>query len=366
MKAWRIVKQVVIWSISLVVLVLVVAYLSGWFVPKVSPDETGTATTRPRATPLPADAKIVEVVARDVPQTVATVGTVQAIDETSVGSRIMAQVKEVRVTPGRKVKAGEVLITLDQTDLQARLSQATAQLEATKAHLRQAGSDVEKLTTLRTQGAATARELDDARRAMDVATANIRVQEQAIAEAQSQLEFATITSPIDGTVIDHYVKPGDLARPGQTLVKLEGQLQLVASVPERLAVRLKLGDVVGVNIDAINLQCQAGIAEIVPEASPLSRAMVIKVRGPCPPGVYSGMFGRMIIPQGQEQRLMVPTAAVRTVGQLSMVMVAVKEGDQWFAQRRMVRTGLTNEDMIEIQSGLSAGEHVLAEYPAAF
>ncbi len=363
MKAWRIVKQLILWSVSLVVLVLVVAYLSGWFVPKVAPGQHQERGTAP-----PIDAQIVQVKARDVPRSVATVGTVQAIDETSIAARIMAQVKEVMVTPGRKVKAGEVMIELDKTDLQARLEQVTAQLEATKAHLRQAASDVEKLGQLRAQGAATARELEDARRAMDVAAANIKVQEQAIAEAQSQLAFATITSPMDATVIDHYVKPGDLARPGQTLVKLEGQLQLVASVPERLAVSLKLGDVVGVHIEALDLQCQAAIAEIVPESSPQSRAMVIKVRGPCPPGVYSGMFGRMIIPQGQVQRLMVPQTAVRHIGQLSMIMVATaqpadaSDKPQWTVERRMVRAGQAHDDLVEIQSGLADGEHVLAVY----
>ncbi|MEX0774842.1 MAG: efflux RND transporter periplasmic adaptor subunit [Phycisphaeraceae bacterium] len=362
MKAIRIIKQALIWTGSLVALVLVIAYLSGWFAAKVAPGQS------PAYRAVPAGAKVLTVEATLEPETVTTVGSVQAIDETSVSARIMAQVQQVLVTPGQKVGAGDVLIELDRSDLEARLAQARAQLQAAEAQQRQAQSDHTKLQQLRTQGAATAREVDDAQRALDVAAAQARVHQETIAEAQTQQEFATLRSPITGIVIDHYVKKGDMARPGQTLVKLEGQLQLVASVPERVAVGLKVGDPVGVSLDALKLACTGHISEIVPEASPASRAMIVKVRGPCPPGVYSGMFGRLVIPQGNAQRIFVPRAAVQQVGQLTMVTVLQTPADASQDQggtlaRRMVRTGLVRDDRVEILAGLTPGERILTEYP---
>lgn len=352
-RVWPWIRKGIVVVISLAVLVLLVAWLSGLFVPKISPGWTDTATA------LPAGLKTAAVQVREVPQIVQGLGTIRAVHEMTIGSRLLARVKSVAVTAGQNVKSGQVLVELDQEDIAARIQQAQSAVEAAQARLAQAASDLQKVQQLRASGAATPREVDDRQRAADVAKADLAASQQALAEAQSQVSYATIKSPIDGVVIDKLVEAGDLAKPGQDLIRLfdPKALQLVAPVPETVAVGLKVGDLVGVRVDALNKQCEAKISEIVPQATPGSRSFQVKVTGPCPPGVYSGMFGRLLIPQGIRQQLLIPGAAVRRVGQLEMVQV-VQDGPPPRLADRYVTTGEAEGEMVEVLSGLSPGEQV--------
>ena len=181
--------------------------------------------------------------------------------------------------------------------------------------------------------------------------------EEAVNEVEATLEWATVRAPMDGTVIDKKVDVGDLVRPGQVLVTLfdPKRMQLVASVRESLTRRLEVGQSIGVEIEGISKQCTGTISEIVPEAQVASRAFQVKVTGSCPAGIYTGMFGRVLIPLDDESVLVLPRPAVRNVGQLELVD-AVERGR---SIRRTVRTGRIFADEVEVLSGLQEGEQVV-------
>ena len=189
------------------------------------------------------------------------------------------------------------------------------------------------------------------------ADAELRRATESINEIQATLEWATIRSPIQGIVIDKKVAVGDMVTPGQMLATLFDPLrmQLVASVRESLARRLKVGQTIEVQIDSFHKQSQGTISEIVPEAQVASRAFQVKVTGPCPAGVYTGMFGRLMIPLDAEPVLVLPRQAVRSVGQLELVDAVV----QGCLNRRTVRTGRVFSDDVEVLSGLQEGEQVV-------
>jgi len=358
----RKIRTAILAIIGLAVLVVVIAWLSGAFEEKVSPG-------RGAAVAAAIEGPIADVEVRTVPRITRAVGTIRAVHETAIGSRLLAHIEKVHVTAGQAVANGAVLVELAKADLEARRHQAQANLEAAQARRSKASNDLEQVTELSQRGAATQRELYDAQRAAEVAAADVTAGEQGLAEVQAQLEYATVRSPIDGIVIDKLVEEGDLARPGQTLVTLyqPDRLQLVAPVPERVALGLKVGDIVDVEIEAIGMQCHGQVSEIVPQASPASRSLLVKVTGPCPPGVFSGMFGRLLISQGEREQVLVPRTAVGKVGQLEMVQV-VEEGDGpgggQVARRRFVRTGQGIDGDIEILAGLEPGEKVLETFIA--
>ena len=115
------------------------------------------------------------------------------------------------------------------------------------------------------------------------------------------------------------------------------------------------------------MDCQGRISEIVPQASPSSRAMLVKVTGPCKSGVYSGMFGRLLIVEGTREQLLIPASAVRRVGQLELVQVLAASpgtGDT-AATQRFVRAGETVGDKVEVLAGLAPGETVNAAFGIA-
>ena len=137
-------------------------------------------------------------------------------------------------------------------------------------------------------------------------------------------------------------------------------MQMVATVRESMAVRLEVGQEVPARLDALGIECHAKITEIVPEAQADSRSFQVKVIGPCPPGVYGGMFGRILIPLDVEEVLVVPAEAVRRVGQLNEVTV-VEDGR---TRRHAVQLGRLLPEGREVLSGLEAGEKVVLFRPA--
>ncbi|MGE0757053.1 MAG: efflux RND transporter periplasmic adaptor subunit [Pirellulaceae bacterium] len=332
-------------------LVLMMMWLAGYFQPKVPTAVAGERTAERWS------GATTEVRSIRRPRLESAVGTVRAITEAAVASKLLARVVEVNVKAGQSVTEGDVLIRLDDADLQARRKQAQAAREAGKAAWQRASQDEERARQLITRGAISQQDYDAALAALRGAEAELDRLEQALAEAQVLLDFATIRAPLTGIVVDKRIESGDTASPGQVLVTLyePTRMQLVATVRESLALRLKVGDTLAARLDVLEHECAATVSEIVPEAQAASRSFTVKVTGPCPPGIYSGMFGRIFIPLGEEEVTVVPSAAVYGVGQLQLVDV-VEEGQ---VRRRSIQTGRALPEGLEVLAGLRPGERVV-------
>src|SRR5262245_24113201 len=299
-----------------------------------------------------------------VPRIESSVGTFRAVHETTIGSKLLARVIEVRLKAGQNVREGDALVRLDDADLQAKLEQARAAVTSAEATHAQALRDETRYAALLKSNAVSRQESERMATAVRTSEAELHRAQQVVSEVQATLEWATVRAPLDGTVIDKKVDVGDLVRPGQVLVTLfdPKRMQLVASVRESLTHQLEVGQSIGVEIEGINKQCTGTISEIVPEAQVASRAFQVKVTGPCPAGVFTGMFGRILIPLDAESVLVLPRQAVRHVGQLELVD-ALAAGRSC---RRTVRTGRAFVDDVEVLSGLQEDEQVViaAESPA--
>jgi membrane fusion protein (multidrug efflux system) len=344
----------------LVVVVLLLAWLAGAFHHKIGTGPSSAAVLNPIRTVGTATCESAKLIR--VPRTESAVGTVRAVHETSVASRLLARVTTVTVTAGQRVSKDEVLVALDDVDLRARLRQAEAAVTGAKAVRDQARIEYERIKELVAKESAAKIEWDRVQTALSAAEADLLRAEEAVNEAGTFLSFATIRSPIDGIVIDKKIEVGDTVTPGQTLATVldPTHMQLVASVRESLTRRLRVGQTIGVHLDALDKTCEGQISEIVPEAESASRTFSVKATGPCPPGIYSGMFGRLLIPLDEDAVLVVPRAAVRRVGQLDLINVA----EQGAVQRRAVQLGRTFGDHIEVLSGLREGEQVVSAHSA--
>ena len=347
----KILRRVALAVAFIVVVTLLMMWLAGAFEPKI-----GDAPRRAAIARSVGDAALAPVRTIRVPRMESAVGSIRAVHETSVASKLLAKVLEINVTAGKRVSQGEVLVRLDDADLRARLQQAQAAADAAMAARDQAKIELDRVRSLSERGSAAKIELDRADTALKAAEAQLRGAEQAVSEAQTMLAYATIQSPLEGIVVDKLVEAGDMVTPGQTLITLYDptRMQLVASVRESLTRRLTVGQTIGVQVDALDKTCEGRVSEIVPEAESASRSFSVKVTGPCPPGIYSGMFGRLLIPLDEEEVLVVPRLAVRRVGQLQVVDVA----DGSVLRRRSVQLGRPFGADVEVLSGLIAGERV--------
>lgn len=333
--------------------VLLMLWLVGAFRPKVG---AGGVEAAPRAV---GTAPVVELEAVEVPREEHAVGSIQPVHRVEVASRLMARAVEVNVAAGTRVREGEVLVRLEDTDLRSRAAQADAGVAQAGAALDQARVEASRIQAAASRNAAAAIEVDRATNALKGAEAALVRAEQARDEARAVLEYATIRSPIAGTVVDKRINSGDMVSPGQVVVTMldPDRMQLVASVPESLSRRLSVGHEVRVRVDAIEHACTGVVSEIVPESEGTSRSFQVKVTGPCPEGIYAGMFGRLAIPVEPERLLLVPRSAIRVVGQLELVDVV--QGER--RVRRAIRTGREIDGRVEVLSGLSAGERVVAD-----
>ena len=332
------------------VTVLLVA-LSGFFTRKVSMESIAVQA------PVPEGATLAVVERVSQPRFESAVGSIKPIHESNVAAKMLARVTEVNVTAGLKVAAGDVLVRLNDEELVARLRQAEAERDAAQAHMQQAEADAARAAQLFPSRAISQAEYEAAKTLVRTTAAQLDRASRAVDEAKVFFEYATIKAPFSGIVVDKLIEPGDTVAPGQTLLTLYDptQMQLVASVRESLAVKLQVGQQVGARLESMDHQCLATVREVVPRADAMSRSFDVKVSGPCPPGIYSGMFGRLLLPLEDEQILLMPSAAVMRAGQLTFVRLVVSSR----VERRYVQLGRVFQDRVEVLSGLNAGDQVI-------
>lgn len=340
-------------AIGVVVLML---WLVGAFQPKIS-----GSTATPSASRSIGSGRVAEVIVRTMPLEETAVGSIQPVHRVEIASRLLARALEVNVIAGQHVSKGAVLVRLEDSDLRARRAQAESSVAQAQAALDQARTEEARLREAFAKSAVSAIEMDRAVNALKGAQASLARANQAMTEADTIMEFATIRSPIDGTVVDKRVSTGDTISPGQVVVTVldPRRMQLVASVRESLSRFLAVGGTVSVKVDALDHACPGTVSEIVPEAETSSRTFQVKVTGPCPEGVYAGMFGRLSIRIGEESVLLIPREAVRTIGQIECVDLASNGA----RQRRAVRLGRAMDGNVEVLAGLAAGDRIVIDDP---
>jgi len=326
--------------------------LAGGFRERIQPGPTEVGVL-----PL-GDAPVAPVEAVRVPVVEEAVGTVQAASHTEVGAKILARVLSVNVTAGQHVTEGTVVIELERGDLEARLNQERAAAQAAQAKLSQVQTDFDRIDRLRDVGSATELEFTTATNNLNAAKAEYERARSAVQEAETVLQYATIRAPLTGVVIDRAVDVGDMVQPGQTVLRLYDRLQLVATVREALATRLRVSQTLPVTLEALDLHCEGTVSEIVPESDALSRAFQVKVTGPCPPGAIPGMFGRLAIPLGEREELWIPRSAVRRIGQLPIVYRVTGAES---VERAFIRVASESDQHVAIASGLSAGDMIVTD-----
>lgn len=334
------------------VVILLMLYLTGAFHEKVA-----VAAVEQPGRPIGDDVRLVEASVLTRPAIEQAVGTIRPVYQSTVAAKIMEKITEINVTAGQSVQKDQVLVLLDDRTLKNNVQQAQSSMNSAQARRDQARMRYQEIKSAFEKKVATSTELSEADNAYKSAEAELAFAADAVASAQINLTHTVIKSPMTGTVIDKKVEVGDTVSPGQSLLVLfdPGRMQMVASVRESLALSLKVGQPIVVRIDAIGESCTGTVSEIVPEASAASRTFSVKVTGPCKPGIYAGMFARLQIPLAQERLMVIPSAAVTTVGQLTMVQVA-KDGR---LLRRALQLGQkVDQDHVQVLSGLSEGEMV--------
>ena len=347
---------------------------------------------------------------RELPRFFEATGSLVGDQQTDVAPQTSGKVVAVGIEIGSAVRRGQMLVRLDDAELKLRVDQAVAQVGQAKAAVRQAEEKIglrpgqafdpnrvsevaaakvtfdlaeknfrraEKLI----ESGDVSRSFYDDQRArrdqskeqydvalaqarqnyagVDVARTNVANAEAALALARKNLSYVNIPAPIDGFVAERTADLGEYVSPQQKVATIvrTNPLRIRIDIPEQAIPEVRVGQSVSVTTSAWPDRNFSGrVARIAPNVSATSRTLTVEAEiengsGALKPGQFATV---RILQERAEPAVLVPARAVVTEAGVSRVYV-IKDGR---AEQRVVQTGQTEGDLIEIKSGVAADEQV--------
>jgi RND family efflux transporter MFP subunit len=295
-------------------------------------------------------------------------GKIEAENSANVSTRMMGYVTKVHVKVGQKVGTGQLLVSVNNTDLQAKKAQVDASILQATAAYTNAKKDYERFTALFNQQSASQKELDDMTSRYEMAKAGLEGAKQMRNEVMAQFSYSNITAPFSGEVTNTFVKEGDMANPGMPLVSVEGvsRMQVTAMVSESDIAQITNGMVVKVLVKSINKEVAGKVSEVSGSAKNTGGQYLVKVTlNSTDKSILSGMFVNVQFPIANKtktettvksDKVMVPESALVKQGQLTGIYT-IANGKT--AILRWIRTGKSFGNQVEVLSGLSANEQYI-------
>jgi len=327
--------------------------------------------TKPLARPEVRGVEVRKVHITSVPEIYETTGIVVPRTSSTISSRVMGAVTSLPVKEGDKVRAGQVLLTIDDRDLRERVraaeqayNEAVHALESARNQQELADKTYERYRNLHDQKAVTTQELNNmaarsnqARHGVEQAEAMVKRTEASWEEAKIFLGFSRVTSSIDGIVTRKMTDVGSMASPGVPLLQLEDRASRLveAGFEERMLERVREEMEVKVRVPSNAEETTGRIVEVIPTVDPHTRTFLVKI---AVPGLQlrSGQYGTVRLESGSRELLLVPASAVVTRGQLTGVY---RLGSDNLITYRLIRVGRRYGDMVQVLSGLTSGDAII-------
>lgn len=341
-----ILRKTIVPVIAIIVLTLSIAWMAGLFTDKIKPHEVTDFTNNGKDS--------FKITATLVPKYESAPASLKARETTLISSRILARIENIHVRAGDIVNKGDLLISLENSELNSQLAQAKSRIDSLQGDMKEAQNTLKRIEKLKQQGLASSADLDQAQATFTRLQGEIHTAEQGQEVAETSLGYSRILAPFSGRIVDRSAEPGNIATPGQPILTLYNPSSLIieSNVRELVASKLKLGQKLSVTIDSLGLQSIATISELVPAADPNAHSFVVKADIPFDENQRPGMFARLLIPIGEERIILIPSEYVRNYGQLHRVWV----NNQGNISRRFIRVGESYDDKVEVISGLANGD----------
>lgn len=349
-----------------------------------------TACTEKKTTAEPAaatPARIEVVRPATVDNIFEATGTVRSRTSSNLSAKMMGNVTSILAVEGDRVRAGQLLLTIDSRDVTAQLSKANAGRDeingaiagaaaaaaGAEANQTFAEATYKRYVALKERRSVSPQEFDEveakyrgasaqleaARQMHDSLLSRRRQVDADISAARTYVSYAAITAPIDGIVTSKFVDVGAQAAPGMPLLRIEDErnYQLEVTLDESQLGKVQKGQAVTVRLDTGG-EVAGQVREVSPALDPMTRSFTVKIDLPPNPALRSGIYGRALIPVGTKTAVTVPATALVRNGQLTFVYAVDREGA---ARLRLVKTGPVSAGRVEILSGLDGGENIVAD-----
>lgn len=358
--------------------------------------------------------KVQKITTQNISSEVQYASKLEGVQSVTVSSKNSGKVTSVNVNVGDKVAAGQILFTLDTSELNAQLQQQQAALESSNANLALTSGSTSVQSALNSEqqlskdqityknaldtynkdqklyeaGAIAKQDLDTAKSALDTASValkadqdNLNVQNEqtgpqsvqvaaaqvdqsqaAVNYVRTQIDNSTVTSPISGVVSAKNVDLGSIASGSSGTVTIIDTSSLIAeiTVPDKIIGELQVGQTVPVVINALSDKTITGVIDnISPDVDSKNNSYIVKVKIDNSNGeLKPGMFAKVSITnQKKDNAVTVPNEALKVENGVKYIYTV--ENNK--IKRIVVETGIANDKITEITGGVKAGTDIITE-----
>ncbi len=320
---------------------------------------------------------------QDISTSITATGTIEPVTKVEVGTQVSGIISHIYVDYNSVVHKGQVIAELDRTNLQSELVSAQSNLSNAQSNLNYQKSNYDRYKTLYDKGLVSANDFENARLGYQQAQAQVRVQQQNVQKARTNLGYATITAPIDGVVLSKEVEEGQTVASAMTtptlfiIAKDLTDMRVIADIDEADIGGVKEGQRVTFAVDAYPDDVFSGnVTQVRQEATTESNVVTYQVVISAPnkdlklkPGLTANVT---IYTMERNGVLVVPSKALRFTPTPELMQkdeeivdcegkdkLWIREGKQFKAIP--VNTGISNGNVTEV-SGVKAGTEVITEF----
>lgn len=317
--------------------------------------------------PLVSDVQVEVVTKKPLDSFYTTSATVKSKTNSVVSSMIMGKVTSLAVQEGDSVKAGQILLTIDARDLSQKAAGASAGIKAAQMaassaaqNMKMAERTYQRYKNLYDEKVITKQEFDQYTTQKNVAALQYQQAQAGVQQATAGLSevrvyqgYARVTAPVSGVVTQRNIDLGSTAIQGQPLLTIESpeNMELVANVDESYFEKIKAGQEVTLEIGGKVLKRK--LTKIVSSIDPMTRTFKARVDVT---GLTGGQFAKINIPVSKKEGIVVPQNAIVQKGELTGIYTV--DGENVISYR-LIRTGKTFGENVEVLSGLSDGDKII-------
>lgn len=325
-----------------------------------------------------------KVVRTTIQNSITATGTIEPVTSVTVGTQVSGIVAHLYVDYNSEVRRGQVIAELDKTNLMSELNTAKANLNSVQSALNYQSANFNRYKTLFEKGLVSADEFESARLSYQQANQQVAQARENVKRAQTNLGYATITSPIDGIVLSKSVEEGQTVAASFstpelfTIAQDLTNMQVIADIDEADIGGVKAGQRVSFSVDAFPDDIfQGTVKQVRQQATTESNVVTYEVVISAPnndlklkPGLTANVT---IFTLEKSDVLAVPSKALRFMPNEAFLTPEQKiedcqadfklwtqEGNTFKAHK--VSTGITNGVLTEILGGISEGTEVLTDF----
>ena len=317
----------------------------------------------------------------NIMNSITATGTIEPVTSVTVGTQVSGIVSKLFVDYNSIVKKGQVIAELDKTNLMSQLNTAKTQLATAQSQLNYQTANYKRYKTLFEKGLVAADDFDNAKLSYTQATEQVASAKEEVQRAQTNLGYATITSPIDGVVLSKSVEEGQTVAASFstpelfTIAQDLTNMQVVADVDEADIGDVKEGERVTFTVDAYPDDTFEGeVKQVRQEATTTNNVVTYEVVISAPNAdlkLKPGLTANVTIYTAERKGVLsVPSKALRftpqkeTVGKMKIVDVANAKNKVWTIEgnsivAHKVNIGMTDGTNTQIVGGIAEGTKVV-------